>query len=955
MKSGTKFLQWLTFVLCMVMLSGVLTPAAGADMAIIPTGKCTNVYNEGIEYFVAISELTKDTDKWRSKLTASAVLAEDGTNAGDIVAIEAEVVNTSGRFQCTEIIGPPNTFSCNSIPTNGLLSGIYLLYKPSGSASVDKEVIFKITNELDPLNPITLVTARGPVKMPPYPCAREILTNDMKPAAGDALVFYTGEGCECSKKESDVKTCDTALATCLSSADTLDKVDTCYTTHDTCIKAIACEKDSKGNDILQSISEQSITFYEQKPEFAIVNIIDGDTLKGADGDTYPYDASKNRVRIEVDPDAEFDYDLDLVFEVKNPDTGKPKEVTVTYHYDYDPAAKKIYEKIDAASIDGLKIDNLPLTLKRGSIYNLKPEAKDGWGNPTIPSEGETTFNFHIRFWYENIEGTLGFENSVFHFERDVFTVFSPDCAYTASAEAFYDTCQTSRQLFSVKLSNPIALTDSSTTFPYKVPNSTLTLDTKKDAKATRHWVVTRKCVNSDCSQLARSNAYIYSMTFADGGSSSITYRPDEPSHTVGNRQIIDIFPHANKDHPFKIVGVSLVVDEPGTYVVVPFLPKSETEGYVPSASYTTPGTYKPAFYVTVPETQELLSCVTQANNGYFKANWNDCLDSRLTQLLTFEHIPGKEEAWMENRSNTDIYFPYVHEWSYLPQELQIASLTYKATALSDAGRPGLAWCNPEGCLVPPYTRVTITGGTFYLDSEPKFDEYRVAYARRDTYNISHLFFNVYVKECERRIPNTGISLRSPLKINERIDAAAPATSITRTSFQSPLKINARVNDATSYVFTGNSLRIPAIGLGMETPIPIVHVYYEDGSDGMKWDLSTLGNYVGELEGGSYIPYGGNSVLTGHYWSGGVFKNLEHLNLEDEIYIYGNDGVKYVYKVVQKFIAQPDDVYEMFQQVGDRSLTLVTCENYNLVTDEYERRYIVRAVLESQDLYEEGVW
>ena len=66
-------------------------------------------------------------------------------------------------------------------------------------------------------------------------------------------------------------------------------------------------------------------------------------------------------------------------------------------------------------------------------------------------------------------------------------------------------------------------------------------------------------------------------------------------------------------------------------------------------------------------------------------------------------------------------------------------------------------------------------------------------------------------------------------------------------------------------------------------------------------------------------------------------------------------MKYIYKVVQKFIAQPEDVYEMFQQVGDSSLTLVTCENYNLVTDEYERRYIVRAVLESQDLFEEGVW
>ena len=142
---------------------------------------------------------------------------------------------------------------------------------------------------------------------------------------------------------------------------------------------------------------------------------------------------------------------------------------------------------------------------------------------------------------------------------------------------------------------------------------------------------------------------------------------------------------------------------------------------------------------------------------------------------------------------------------------------------------------------------------------------------------------------------------------------------------------------------------------METPIPLVHVYYADGSADNGWDLSTLGNYVGELEGGTYLPYAGNSALTGHYYSMGVFKNLEGLNMGDEIIIYGNDGVKYIYTVVQKFIAQPTDVYEMFQQVGERSVTLVTCENYNIVTDEYERRTIIRAVIDSQDIYEEGIW
>ena len=896
MKSGNKFLQWLTLVLCVVMCAGVLTQAAGAAEA---TGKCTNVYNEGIEYFQPMGELAKDANRWRAELNARAILAKDGvTSAGTILAMEVEIVNNSNRYQCTEITkGTTSTFSCNSVPNNALISGLYLLYKPNEFAKIDEEVIFKVTDAAT--DEVNLLTTRAKVKMPPYPCAREILTRDMKPATGKALVFYTQGDCETPSN---------------------------------------------------AIDAQSITFYEKKPEFAIVNIIEGDALKGSDGDTYPYNSNNNRVRIEVDPDAEFDYDLDLVFEyIKDPATKEKDEKTITYHYEYDPATNLVTETIDAASINGLTIQNLPLTLKRGSIYNIVPKVDNAWGTDlTVPASSGTSFDFHIKFWYENIEGTLGYQNSVFHFERDVFVAFSNTCESTATASAFYDTCQTNRQMFSAKLETPIDLggTAGTTYGTFKITNNS-------NAGQTLYWFLTRKCENSDCTWMTQTPAYVHSISVSKGGG-AVTYPNGGVIHTVpATRTGIRMIPYATTDQPYRITGVNLVVEEPGTYLVVPFAPESQWTKWVVDPAFM-PDVY-PSFYVTVPKTNEHYTCSTLANNGYFRANWNDCLDPRLTQLITFEHVQGKEEAWMENRSNTEIYFPYVPEWSYVPQKLQIASLTYKAEALSDAGRPGRAWCTPEGCMVPPYTRVTITGGTFYLESSPKYDEYRVAYARQETYNISHLFFSIHVKECEKKIPDTGISLRSPLRINERIDAPVPVTSITRNSFQSPLKVNAKVNDATSYVFTGNSLRIPAIGLGMETPLPIVHVYYEDGSDGMKWDLSTLGNYVGELEGGSYIPYGGNSVLTGHYWSGGVFKNLEHLNLEDEIYVYGNDGVKYIYKVVQKFIAQPEDVYEMFQPVGDTSLTLVTCENYNLVTDEYERRYIVRAVLESQDLYEEGVW
>ena len=882
MKSGNKFLQWLTLVLCVVMAAGILVQTAGAAE---PTDRCLNPFNEGVEYFTPLGLLAKDTDIWRGDLHVTAV-DKNGSKAGTVTAVEVEIVNSSTRYQCTEIAPKGSEhFSCNSMPANSLISGVYFRLIPSVPA--DTEFTFKVEEAFG--SPAKLLyTTDSKIKMPPYPCARNFIFSDFVAEDGSHIVFYTEKQCD--------------------GTTTLDKTTGVFT-HD------------------------PVKFIEQKEEFAIVNIIDSTT--GID---------KDRVKMKIAEKVTFDFDLDLLFKDK-----ANTDHHVKFKYDWDDTTKTATETTDASGIHGLKNADLPLKLISGTLDITKAEEKDGWGNHILPPEAD----LDIYFWYENTAGTLGYENAIFHFERNLNIQFSPFCDLTAPAGALYDPCQATRQMFTAKLPKPIEIPDGTTYLYHGTGDATAKVETAtndKDIKQYDFYFMTRKCVNSTCDWVTSTAAYPYSIAIADGGGSERNYGNAGVVSDIGTHTRFQIRPYGDstKGKPFAINGVRLVVEEPGTYVIYAFTKFSDRK-------LSDPINFYKKFYITVNDKDQFDTCSSLANNGYFKANWNDCLSTGETQLLTFEHIAGKEEAWMENRSNVDLYFPYVQEWSYLPQELQIASLTYKAEALTDAGRPGLAWCNPEGCLVPPYTRVTITGGTLYLDSVPKYDEYRVAYARRETYNIAHLFFNIHLKECERKIPNTGISLRSPLKVNERINAAVPVTSITRNSFQSPLKVNARVNDATSYVFTGNSLRIPAIGLGMETPIPIVHVYYEEGSEGMKWDLSTLGNYVGELEGGSYIPYGGNSVLTGHYWSGGVFKNLENLNLEDEIYVYGNDGVKYVYKVVQKFIAQPEDVYEMFQQVGDRSLTLVTCENYNLVTDEYERRYIVRAVLESQDLYEEGVW
>ena len=882
MKSRNQ-MKSLLILLCVILGSCLLAGGAMAANGAVATGACTNLANEGIEFFVPFGSDAPNSDSWRQHITVEVWNSSGQISGSKVIGVEMDTTNSSIRYQCEEVKEAANDeFSCNSMPINASIKGAYFKIKPN--VSVDTNIVIWVyPNNYSSLEEAkaahkVLLSAPGVVKYPPYPCARNFLyLKDFAAANGKELVY-------------NVSTCD-------------------------------------GN--------KTVEFVETPDQFAMVNLVPDDVLKAGKGN----DPTTNRVRVQVTPKEIYSYKLKLTF--------ADHTMTTTYDvtYVYDATAPDDPDKtyVDAKSLDGKTNDILPLTLLGGELFEIKAVKNDIWGNPDFP----TNSDLDIKFWYENAEGTLGYENSVFHFERKLNIQFAPYCEsadgeHTGVADTIYDTCLDKKQLFSADLT--VTVVNDSGTYEEKgiifTKSSGIPFFTEgttpPDGEVPAHLFGIRKCLDSSCSAVAKTAAYLSSITVSDGGHKSRTYGTSGAHHKPGTTSIFKLHAYGvgdgsnAGDKPFSITGARLYVEEPGTYVIYAFL-KDLKNGWktdpVPDDAYAG------KFYVTVPTNDSLMSCSSLANNGYFKAEWNDCLDPTLTQLMPFEHIPGTEEAWVRNTSAHGVHFPYVSEWSYVPQQLEVASLKCKFEALDASGRPGDGYCHPDDVYVPPHTKVTITGGTLYLAKSPAYDNYYVAYARRDTYNISHLFFSIYVKECKnvKKIPDTGISLRSPLKVNESVDAA------------------------TSYVFTGNSLRIPAIGLGMETPIPIVHVYYEDGSVENGWDLSTLGNYVGELEGGTYLPYAGNSALTGHYYSMGVFKNLEGLNMGDEVIVYGNDGVKYIYKVVQKFIAQPSDVYEMFQQVGERSLTLVTCENYNLVTDEYERRTIVRAVIDSQDIYEEGIW
>ncbi len=849
-------------VLCALCL-GVQSAFAAAAVA---TGRCTNVENQGIEYFVSYTVSAANSDKWRSDLTVHVGTSAGLDDAGSVIAMELEMSGSSTRYQCTEVLA--GEFSCNSLPNGALITGVYFRYIPS--VSVDTDIVFMVEKTAGE----KLLSAPGTVKLPPYPCSVNSLEKDFL-ASNSNYALNTGE---------------TLI----------------YNTSTECPG-----------------EHTTLYFAEQSDKFAIVNIIMGDAL------------SSSRVWMDVTPKVDYSYALDLVFE----DVDKNRKV-VTYTYDASDPNNPV---VDATDLDGITLSEMPLTLIGGELYAVSTTKTDLWGNPDYPSSTA----FDINFYYRNDQGTQGYENSIFHFNRDLNIQFAPYCTSdntsggtsSGTAASIYDHCQSSRQLFTVGLtdSNGSGIyvpKDESECSAASYCTATYNVYVESDyvpASTTNYYFATRKCADSSCASMTTTSAYPYSLTVADGDSLSRTYKNSGVSGSTLTTFKMKAYDRtsatASADRPFMITGARMMVDEPGTYVVYGFVSRTAAEQGDLSD-------YAVKFYVTINDSDSLTTCSTLASNGYFTAYWNDCLDYRLTQLLTFEKTPNSQEATIVNRSAHGVHFTYNSEYSYLPQNLEIASLKCTFKAVADGASTSSGYCSPEDIYVPAYTSVTITGGTAYLEASPTSDEYRIAYLREDTMNLTHLYFTIPVKTCDnvKKIPDTGISLRSPLK-------------------DRPQAMRESIPEATNYVFTGNSIEIPAIGLGIETPIPIVHVYYQDGNGEKGWDLSTLGNYVGELEGGSYLPYAGNSALTGHYYSQGVFKNLEHLNIGDEIIIYANDGIKYTYSVTQKFITQPDDVYEMFQQTGERSLTLVTCDNYNLVTDEYERRQLVRATIKSSEPYE----
>lgn len=116
-----------------------------------------------------------------------------------------------------------------------------------------------------------------------------------------------------------------------------------------------------------------------------------------------------------------------------------------------------------------------------------------------------------------------------------------------------------------------------------------------------------------------------------------------------------------------------------------------------------------------------------------------------------------------------------------------------------------------------------------------------------------------------------------------------------------------------------------------------------------WDVSWLGSSAGWLEGTAFPTWAGNTVITGHVWNAdgypGPFVNLKDLQYGDILRVHAW-GQVYTYEIRETDVVWSTATNAVTQHEEYDWLTLLTCEGWNQLSQSYDYRRVVRAVLVS---------
>ncbi len=158
-----------------------------------------------------------------------------------------------------------------------------------------------------------------------------------------------------------------------------------------------------------------------------------------------------------------------------------------------------------------------------------------------------------------------------------------------------------------------------------------------------------------------------------------------------------------------------------------------------------------------------------------------------------------------------------------------------------------------------------------------------------------------------------------------------------------LDLVARVKDGL--VFPQAALNSPGVlmipALGLEQGVARVPI--RDGD----WDISNLGTQVGHLQATGLHP-GADLAMTfvGHVTADWPdippFVDLNQLEYGDEV-VYRWNTLDFVYRVDDLRMVSPKSVDSLFLEDGN-SIVLVTCSNWNYLTQGWAKRLLLRARL-----------
>jgi LPXTG-site transpeptidase (sortase) family protein len=170
-------------------------------------------------------------------------------------------------------------------------------------------------------------------------------------------------------------------------------------------------------------------------------------------------------------------------------------------------------------------------------------------------------------------------------------------------------------------------------------------------------------------------------------------------------------------------------------------------------------------------------------------------------------------------------------------------------------------------------------------------------------------------------------------------AAPPAlthTPLPLPTLTPPLLAGEVGRGSTATPMPRANLLLPTAGVSAS----VVEIYL----DGESWDVRYLGSNAGHLQGTAWFGEPGNVVLAGHVEMAdgrpGIFAGIDMLNVGDPaILSLGDAQQRYAITAIKK--VAPDDLSVLYPAQTDR-LTLITCDSYNFLQNEYQDRLVIVA-------------